>query len=447
VEAVVTRAGGLLLALTAGALAAACTPEPGCGLRECDIREPACQQAIARATACLRGNDGVTVPVKMITRAQLQAQWAAEAQAATAAEVELFRLWQRALAQLQLGDPDLTLTDATAEQAAFVAAYYQPSDRTVTVVDDGAAMDSRRAVTVLVHEAVHALQDATVGFETFDARVGAVDLDRQLAAAAVTEGEATLYEDLAALGLFGAREGDARWDEVFGRWQALANRLADLSPMPVTMAWGYFPYPFGGDYVNDVYQRDGAGGIAALYERPPASAAQVLAGFGAASPGGPWSEDLGAAAVPVLPAPWSHVDGDRLGGWLLDVFIARVALRRASLNGPAPVAFFGTRLRADRFSVFRHQTTGAAAACWRLRLATAAEATALAAWLRPSFSATALDRDVVVLTARGDDGGEIDVGQLAFGPVPAPPMSMTSPMGTARRDHPRLAHLCPKRLP
>jgi hypothetical protein len=454
VEAVVSgaRAPAAVLAalLAAALLAAGCTPEPRCGLRLCDIREPACQQDTARATACLRGDQDVTVPVKMITRAELQAQWQAEARAATAAEVEAFQLWQRALSQLQLGDAGLTLVDATTQQAAFVAAYYQPADKTVTVVDDGAPMDSRDAVTVLVHETAHALQDATVGFATFDERVGAVDVDRQLAASAVTEGEATLYEDLAALSLFGAGAEDARWDQVFGRWQALARRLADTSPMPVTMAWGYFPYPFGGDYVNTTYRRDGAGGVAALYDRPPASAAQVLAGHGAAEPGGgAWSEDLGAAAVPALPARWSYFDGDRLGGFLLDVFIERVAIRREPVNATSPVPRLGTALRADRFSVFKDTASGAAAACWRLRLTTPAAATALAAWLRPTFNAWSADRDVVVLTARAEDGRALDISQLSFGPVPAPPASpppAPAPAFVSAGPRPRVPHLCPRRL-
>jgi hypothetical protein len=311
-------------------------------------------------------------------------------------------------------------------------------------------MNSPQAVTLLVHESVHALQDQSVGLEAFRDRVGANDLDRLLASKAVTEGEATLLEDLAALGLFGTSAAEANWAEVFGRWKAWARQLAAESRMPVYMAWGHFPYPFGGAYVNAVHRRGGLDGVTALYQQPPVNTAQVLAGLGADSGGGPWSDDLGAVAVPMFPAPYVHVDGDRLGGWVLDVFLDRFALRFGSLQttatpGPISLLGLGRDLRADRFSIFRNTITGAIAACWRLRFASAVTALALAQGLkRGGWNTAAIDRDLVVLGGTTGVEHPVVATELTFGPVPTPPM-MPMPMGM--QPGPRGAHICPRRLP
>ena len=229
-------------------------------------------------------------------------------------------MWQQALSLLKLGDASVSVTQSAREQAQWVAAYYQTSDKAVTVIDRGTAMDTREAVALLVHEATHALQDQSVGLGAFQERVGR-DLDRVLASKAVTEGEASLMEDLAALGLFGAAEDDVRWGEVFATWQDYARQGALESGQPVSLAWGHFPYPFGTPYVHAAYRAGGRAGLDDLYQAPPASAAQVLAGFGAPAAGGlPWAEELGTDAVPKLPAPHVHVDGDRLGAWVFSVF-------------------------------------------------------------------------------------------------------------------------------
>ena len=58
--------------------AAACAPNPPCGLRVCDIREaPTARRMAAAAAACLRGVDPVAVPVTVVPREDFIAQAAA----------------------------------------------------------------------------------------------------------------------------------------------------------------------------------------------------------------------------------------------------------------------------------------------------------------------------------------------------------------------------------
>jgi hypothetical protein len=402
-EAVVSISRALLPALPSLLLAlAACGPKPPCGLRVCDIRESSCQQDTAAATACLRGLATVAVPIKVIKQADYLA--AAEAQSA-GADVASFQRWLRAYAYFGLADPSISVTASSREQAAWVAAFYQSVEQGITIVDAGRPLDSPQAVSLLVHEVTHALQDRHVGFGAFAARVGAVDLDRILASKAITEGEASLVEDLSALGLFGAVEGDVAWRDVFASWQARNRRAAVASPLPVSLAWGQFPYPFGTPYVHAAYRAEGFAGVDRLYREPPVSTAQVLAGPGAReTTGRPWFEHLGAEVLPVLPERLVFQGGDRLGAWVLEVFLSRLRQQgRIDAAATALLANAPTALRADAFSIYFDMAAGEVAACWRMRFASADVALGVLSLLRTAgnqpFHAWSTGRDLMLLAS------------------------------------------------
>ena len=421
-------------------IASACAPEPTCGLRLCDIREPACQRAVAAATACLRGQS----PVEVTIRVQSQESFIAESVARGEGAVDkvLFGQWMAGLGLLGLASPDLSLAESSREQAAWVAAFYY--DKSITIIDGGRPLDSRGAITLLVHEYAHALQDLTIGLGTFRGLL-ADDLDRLLASKAVTEGEASLLEDLAAVGLFGVSEASVPWPTVFAGWQDRARRAATATKLPVDQSLGHFPYPFGMPYVHGAYRAGGFAEIDRLYRNPPLSTAQVLAGFGVEEPArGPWAEELAADAVPVLPARYVLIDGDRLGGWLLEVFVARLIAGSPSGSdlgaAPGELTDVGRTLRADWLSIFRDSETERVSASWRLRFSSAATAEALARRLRGRgpWSTWSVDRDLVLLASA--DPQVLDLGRpdLPFGPVTA-----------ARRVAPtaseRLREGCPSR--
>jgi hypothetical protein len=429
------------VALVVAAAAAGCAAETPCGLQLCDIRQPACQRMVGAATACLRGQANADVPIRVIS----QQQFIAESIAAGEGGVDktLFARWMDALVLFRLAAPGVDVAQASYEQAAWVAAFYWPGDRSITIIDRGRPLDTRGAVSLLVHEYMHALQDLSVGLDTFRERL-ANDLDRLLASKAVTEGEATLVEDLSALGLFGASERRVTWPDVFSRWQGWARADAATSKLPVDQSLGHFPYPFGLPYVHAAYREGGFAAVERLYAEPPVSSAQVLAGFGvAAGPAVPWAEELGDEAVPVLPARYTLVDTDRLGGWILEVLVTRVLANAPGLDGlRRDLAGIGPRLRADRFSLFSDGQTGKTVACWRLRMETPEAAQAVTRLVtvengrplaRDRWAAYAVDRDVVLLASPEESADFLGLAspELRFSSVPPPPASpMTSPMMT-----------------
>ena len=430
--------GGARAAMIAGLVMAgglACAPDATCGLRQCDIRQPDCQRDNVRATACLRGQTAVDFPVTLKPQETYIAEAEQEAAAVSEAEREHFRIWQRGLATMGLGDPDVTLTQSAREQASWVAAYYDSGTKAVTVIDGGQPLDSEEAVTLLVHEAAHALQDHTVGLDAFLGRFPE-DLDRLLASKSVTEGEASVIEDLAALGLFGGRAKDVAWGSVFNYWQLWSRQQAQRSPMPAYMAWGQFPYPYGTPYAQAAYQHQGLAGLDALYAQPPANAAQVLAGYAAAPPGGTaWSEELGDLSVPVPQAPYVYFDSDRLGAWMWLVFCDRLTNLAAVRGGASALIRSRTALKADRFSILRDPSGGLLAA-WRLRFDSAALTAQLAQVLTADgWKVAAIDRDLVLV----EGSWPVAPAQLSFGPVP-PAASLRS------APHAATGHRCARPL-
>src|SRR6185369_1931833 len=70
-ETMVKRAPRAAAAVASILLLLGCQADPPCGLRTCDISQPACQKIAAQAAACLLGQPAVEVPIELVTRQQL----------------------------------------------------------------------------------------------------------------------------------------------------------------------------------------------------------------------------------------------------------------------------------------------------------------------------------------------------------------------------------------
>lgn len=434
----VTRAGAataLALALT---LASACDVPPGpCGLRRCDVRDPACQVEVVAATGCLRGEGApFDVPIFVVERQDfLDAQLAFPPPPEEEARIVL---WNRALSLLGLAEP-LPSTDTLEANLNNVAAFYTTEPRQIVLIDDGMPLDSFYAIGTLVHEAAHAIQDARWYLDRVS-DTQPPELDNQLAVGAVTEGEATMVEDFALLELFGADRNQVDWDRIFDSWQYTARWAARRSPLPVSLAWGYFRYPFGSELVKDALDAGGWPAVDDMMLTPPVSARQVMEGYGAAEPtGGPWVEDLGSDAVPVLTGRFSYFDSDRLGAWIVDVFAGR-------LEGQHPDRFSSgwsndwsdpaRALTDDRFSIFVDQATAESVAIWRLRFS--ASVFEAAWWVFDALQVFAADprlrawqqgRDLIIVAAPSEQVLDEIPEYLTFQAVPA---SLAPSTGAAR---------------
>lgn len=146
-----------------------------------------------------------------------------------------------------------------------VAGYYDPATDTLYIVQ-GAPQD--QVSVVVTHELVHALQDQYFNLDSLEQLTG--DDDRQLAAQAVMEGQATLVMvggDLAS--------------RLPGGWEMMRQQIRQSqSSAPVFAAAPgiiqellLFPYLSGAQFVSDfVSRRPGT----PPFERLPASTEQIL---------------------------------------------------------------------------------------------------------------------------------------------------------------------------
>ena len=123
------------------ASSSACAPEAPCGLRGCDLRDVTCQQALAEATACLRGVDPVSIPVSVVSRADyMQSETMPEL---TPEEYESFTRWNAGLATLNLAPANAAPADVYGASAASTGAFYSPSAKQIVVIGASSVVGHR----------------------------------------------------------------------------------------------------------------------------------------------------------------------------------------------------------------------------------------------------------------------------------------------------------------
>jgi hypothetical protein len=418
----------VLLALAAAPVA--CRDDGPCGVPRCDVRQTDCQQRIAEAAACLRGVDPIQVPIIVVDRDRYREQ--AANQPLDPAEAERWRMVNLGLSLLGLSDENVALTTAVVGNTDYTGAFYSYSDRAITLIaSPDVPMNGGYMVTTLIHEYIHALQHAA-------GRIGGPEevdrsLDRSLASAALIEGEADLISDLAMLDLHRRDESDIPWTAVFDRARALAHRDARNDELPIERSRAYFAYPYGAAFIYQARSQGGYPAVEAAFATPPRTTREVMAGFGAAEPaGGPWSEDMGDDAEPVLPAGFVRAASDRLGAFALRLFLAGWGPWFDRWRKPLDPA--ADDLRSDHITI-QHVTDPASpltpmiVTTWRLRFGSAETAARLARtltrpdWEVPQWWHEARDRDVIIVASRGMTP-PLDPTKLTWRAVPPDPGPM-----------------------
>jgi hypothetical protein len=424
-----------LAALAVALVLAGCQDDGPCGLRRCDIRQPACQTRTAEGAACLRGVEPVQVTMSVVDlRAYVQREVTAPI---TADAKEIWQRTNQGLAMLGLADPRVRYDQALRTTYGDIAGFY--ADQTITILDrQDFLFDSWSAVTLLVHEYVHALQDRA-------GRLAAPDgggFDADLARAALVEGEADLVQDFATLELFGRREEQVPWSRVFDKALLQAELLARSDPLPVESARAYFAYPFGAFFFQGARAARGEVGIDQAWAAAPRSTREIMAGFGGLeSAGGTAVEDLGVDAQPVLPADLVPLAADRMGSFVLRLFLAslRVGPGRARLSASARAAA-GVELRGDHLTVFYNPAGNRMVVSWRLRFSRPEVAADLTSTIQlgldaesPIWRVQAIDRDVIVLASNLTDPDTQLGGSFAWQAAARTPASSPAAVPAGRQ--------------
>lgn len=388
-------------------LSPACS-EPACpALEACDIREQDCQRRTRRVLACLRGSEGPAPEIVVVdAEAFIEGELRDVESTPEPAEARDLR---RGLSLFGLMADTAAPAAVTREYWSNVAAFFSGDEGRVTILDRGEPLDEPESVTLLLHELVHAAQAAELA--ALPDHPCCDSHDEVLAYRGILEGEAELYEDLATVYGYGGDPAELDWDEVFDYFQGAAWTAMRATPNPFELATLYFPYAFGGRFVNDAYRTRGNSEVRALLRETPGSTREILYGYGAPAPPGGFVENPDELGHPELPADFEHLATLRLGAFLYEAF---ESAWRAGGFGDSGFA-------GDVLSLFVSSESSAVLGTWRLRFTSAARAQAVATRLDREALATRVDeRDLIVMASSEPALARSLLPELVFVPVPAP---------------------------
>ncbi|HEU4576954.1 MAG TPA: hypothetical protein VFS67_01775 [Polyangiaceae bacterium] len=315
----------------------------------CDIRDAKCQNDLFQLVGCLRGEDLASAgppPVSLLSEAEATAMVLQDSDPPAATAEADFSAQVRGLELLGLVDPGLIASQSDVIDVTIeaVAAFYQPSTRSVVIIDRGDPLDDSDADAVLAHEFVHAWQDRRHDLNSFGDEPD-LDSDRSLALTSVVEGEAMVYQLLLMLAYRGVNLKQANYT---GMWQSLViqgEQLASAEGSPMVTAPGIFPYTYGTRYMGEHWLDGSHEELDAIFERPPASSLEVML-------------DSSGASLPeietfdVMPAPldgYRYVVDDVAGAW---VVLSRMLDLMGSLYADS-LRELATHWRGDRFWVYQ----------------------------------------------------------------------------------------------
>lgn len=398
------HAGWLLLASLWG-----CTggdDVASCVYRVCDVSTSACIEAISKAVACARDEDVLSPAVRFVRSDELLAEIEADDEPLSAEELATFEDLLRARALVGLMPDGYEPSELTADSLRNVWGFYY--DGEIVVITDHASDDRDQLYLLMVHEMVHAYQDARWDLGAHGER-HATSRDRSLARRALVEGEAEWLTLLAALDLERLSVDDVRWTDYFEDWQSQRLERAAETDTPLIDASMDFPYAWGAHFVYDAWRDGGQARIGELYAEPPESVRQVMAGY-AAWPDGAHNGDgeLAPSAVPVLGDSDEALGGSFYGVWLLNAMMQRTA-------GTGKWAAALDDVQADFLTVVRDVGAGSVGTIWRVRSEQAPTLGAMlsATWARPedadagSHLQMSIDGDLLLVASSDGDAAAL----------------------------------------
>jgi hypothetical protein len=380
-------------------------------LDSCDIRQRSCQDHVAKVVACLRGARGVTPKVDVVDAERFIDRQVSDAE--EDAFSDDLRDHYRALSLLRLMPADVQPGELARDEWDNVAAFFDPETHRVTVLDRGSALDGAGSMIVLAHELVHAAQSR----ETEDEFYPAADdsPDAALAASALVEGEATLYQDLADVYAYGFDPDDLDWNRIFRTFEGNAWLRASGERSIYERAAAWFSYAFGGAYLSEAYRKGGNSAVRKATRDVPASTRELSAGYSRHAEEFA-VESLDEIAIPLLPESFAFLSSERAGAYLFESFLVRAEERLRTLPD-----LVGTGVTSDSLSTFRVQPDQVAV-FWRVRFESVEQAMAIATRLDLDLGWVVKrdDRDVIVAAVSDDPLREELARDLTWGPAPEP---------------------------
>lgn len=240
----------------------------------CDVRERKCQAQLGELAACLRKNeplDQLTIDVMSETA------YTAMERSEISEPPPSALAFRHALAAFELLPPDPPAADELAQDRTNnIAGLYRSDQKRIIVVDHGRPADSVSTNLTLLHEFIHALQDADVDLENWPGEPWN-SFDVALARKSVIEGEATFYQYRAAVPFLGLDIAQADVDSALLEHLDYVIKKDFESDVPLDMSFLTFPYAYGARLAYSGWLDGGPRGTDPLWASPPATTQQVMA--------------------------------------------------------------------------------------------------------------------------------------------------------------------------
>ena len=341
-------------------------PQPGCldaDYSLCDIRDADCQTRIAGLAACLRGNEPLDIHIDVLTEDEYTQQRLDEIAALPSSQLYHF---YRVLALLDLSSGTVgSLAGGVGGFVKKLGGVYEPDKKRIVIVDHGVPADTADIDGVLLHESIHALQDADYDLTTWFANNGDGTFDRTLSLKSIVEGEARFYEMRAAVPFNGYSPRGYDYPHYFlSSRQDILARVFE-SPSAYDDSFLTFPYAMGASLIDSAWLVGGPRGDDPLWASPPLTTQRVIAEVLQLDT----PQETGVEIADPMPTGLSLDSQDSLGAWGLALFhsIHGASVSAAQAHGMA--------WRGDHFWVYTddaHLEYG----LWQVELESAAEARA-----------------------------------------------------------------------
>jgi hypothetical protein len=259
----------------------------------------------------------------------------------------------------------------SAERLTEAAGLYRNTSKHIEIIEQTEALDELTASAVLVHEVVHALQDAEHDLSSLWEQYN-TSVDTFFSIMSLIEGEARMHERRAVAAMLGLDIAELDFSRSFANAREVSEDWLFEQPDLYFASQASMPYSHGSDYLYRIWQREGQTGVRARFDDPPLSTSELLsplwaeaqdfAGVAFAEPTVPEGEDA-------VPSYWTS-----MGAWPLYLFL------HARIN-EAEARRLALAWRGDQLTAFG-LGTGQTAARWRLELSDESAASRIASLLQ-----------------------------------------------------------------
>ncbi len=291
---------------------------PSLDTTPCDTRDAACQHRLLDLAACMYGVDKKPdVPISVVSEDELIDQLQGTSMTSPTTDPRTVH-FEQALVELGLV-PTGSFTEgggSIEDLVNRIDGIYEDATIGIRLVDRGMPRSDAESDALLLHELVHAIQDAEYDLTTWGADVPP-DYDAILAHRTVSEGEATMYQYRAQAAMTGHDVTNVDWDKFFEEVRDGFEDIALKDGAPYLVAPNSFPYGYGTLAAFRAWNSDGPLYHRAQFGNAPRRSLDVMnESYGKP----PVTAAAPRVVEPPLPSPYISVDHGVMGAFLLELF-------------------------------------------------------------------------------------------------------------------------------